>query len=65
MTITLILVGLVLIGIGHWGWRQVAAVSRGRTDPALRQRVAVLRRGAVACHAMGALLVAVGVVPLI
>lgn len=66
MTVTLILAGLVLIGIGQWGWRHVSAAlagQGGRTDTLLRQRVGVLRRGAAACHVMGALLIVVAVVP--
>lgn len=59
----MITIGLVLIGIGQWGWRGFPAPSGA--PAALASRVAVLRRGAVACHGMGALLIATAVVSLL
>ncbi|NKQ53222.1 hypothetical protein HFP15_10040 [Amycolatopsis sp. K13G38] len=66
MTVMLIIVALILAGIGQWGRRRLlpaVAAELGDGDPAITARVAVLRRGTLACHVVAAVLLVTAVMP--
>jgi hypothetical protein len=53
------LLGLALLALGHWGRRRTAALVPADLPAADRvRRVATLRRGALACQAVGVLFLA-------
>ncbi len=64
-TAVVVLVALVLLGLGLWGWRNAPVLAPAVLDEDERYlRTRMLRRGSVACGAAGVCLLAATVVGL-
>lgn len=65
-TVLVVLIGLVLVALGVWGWRNAPLLAPAALDEDERYlRARMLRRGSIACCGAGGCLlltVAVGVV---